>query len=93
MDFQIEWKFWCSDITWVTKNICYSPLIIREAYASDSQLGELCFKLANGYCLTSYMDIIFSPDSLSDEQAKDLADWISIILGKEKVPVVKVWIF
>ena len=47
-------------------------------------------KLANGYCLTSYMDIIFSPDSLSDEQAKDLADWISIILGKEKVPVVKV---
>lgn len=39
---------------------------------------------------TDTIDADNTSDSLSDEQAKDLADWISIILGKEKVPVVKV---
>ena len=30
-------------------------------------------------------------ESLTEEQAKELADWISVILGKQKVSVVKVW--
>ena len=29
-------------------------------------------------------------ESLTEQQAKELADWISIILGKQKVSVVKV---
>ena len=53
-------------------------------------MGSSASKLPYGWFLTSYMDIIFAPDSLTDEQAKDLADWISLTLGKEKVPVVKV---
>ena len=31
-----------------------------------------------------------STESLTEEQAKDLANWISIILGKQKVSAVKV---
>jgi len=31
-----------------------------------------------------------SPESLTEEQAKELADWISVILGKQKVSVVKI---
>lgn len=30
-------------------------------------------------------------ESLTEEQAKELVDWISIILGKQKVSAVKVW--
>lgn len=39
---------------------------------------------------TDTIDADKTSDSLTDEQAKDLAAWISLILGKEKVPVVKV---
>ncbi|PFX28537.1 Heat shock protein 75 kDa, mitochondrial [Stylophora pistillata] len=39
---------------------------------------------------TDIIDADKTSDSLTDEQAKDLADWISLTLGKEKVPVVKV---
>lgn len=34
-------------------------------------------------------NILFA-ESLTEEQAKDLANWISIILGKQKVSLVKV---
>jgi len=36
------------------------------------------------------LNICLFTASLTDEQAKELADWISIILGKQKVSVVKV---
>lgn len=33
---------------------------------------------------------IFTADSLKNDQAEDLANWMSVILGKEKVSKVKV---
>jgi len=40
-------------------------------------------------CHANIYIFLFS-ESLPEEQAKELADWISVILGKQKVSVVKV---
>ena len=34
--------------------------------------------------------MVLLAESLTEEQAKELTDWISIILGKQKVSAVKV---
>lgn len=40
--------------------------------------------------MTSILEYILFTDSLTEEEAKELVDWMSIILGKQKVSLVKV---